>query len=232
MRFPAPLQTAVLLRRYQRFLADVRFDDGRDVTVHCPNTGSMLTCSTPGSRAYLSKSCNPGRKYPYTLEIVEKQGTKIGVNTARTNAVVEEAILDGLISELGKPTKIQREVRTSVNCRLDLALHYGPSLTFVEIKSCTYAKDGVAMFPDACTARGHKHLLELADLVRRGHKGAIFFLVQRLDANHFRPATHIDPLYSDTLKQVHDQGVAILVYQAEINPEEIVIARPLPFSLS
>lgn len=232
MRYPAPLQAAILLRRYQRFLADVRLEDGRVVTVHCPNTGSMLTCSTPGSRVYLSVSGNPTRKYPYTLEIVEEQTAKIGVNTSRTNAVVQEAILDGLIAELGKPTKIQREVRTSANCRLDLALHYGPLQTFVEIKSCTYAEDGVAMFPDAVTSRGHKHLLELADLVRRGHGGAVFFLVQRSDAWQFRPAASIDPLYRATLKQVHEQGVAILVYRATVEPEEIVVSHPLPYLLS
>ena len=232
MRFPAPLQEAVLLRRYQRFLADVRFNDGRIVTVHCPNTGSMRTCSTPGSIVFLSEPANPSRKYPYTIELIKEEDTMIGVNTTRTNAVVQEAIQNSRIAEFGKPTKIQREVRTSANCRLDLVLEYGHSKTFVEIKSCTFVQAGVAMFPDAVTARGHKHLLELADLVRRGHRGAIFFLVQRTDAGQFRPATLIDPLYSTTLKQVHEQGVAILVYQAEISPEEIVVSQPLPFSFS
>ncbi len=232
MRFSAPLQAAILLRRYQRFLADVRFEDGRIVTVHCPNTGSMRTCSTPGSEVYLSKSCNPNRKYPYTLELIKENVTMIGVNTSLTNAVVQEAIQNGLIAEFGKPTKIQREVRTSDNCRLDLALHYDSSQIFVEIKNCTFVQDGVAMFPDAVTTRGHKHLLELAGLVRQGHRGAVFFLIQRSDARQFRPAAFIDPLYSATLKQVHEQGVAILVYQAEVSPEEIVVSKPLPFSFS
>lgn len=232
MRFSAPLQAAVLLRRYQRFLADVRLNDGRIVTAHCPNTGSMRTCSTPGSKVFLSESVNPSRKYPYTVELVENNAILIGVNTSRTNTVVQEAIQNGLIAEFGKPMKMQREVRTSANCRLDLVLEHGHSQTFVEIKSCTFVQDGVAMFPDAVTVRGHKHLLELADLVRRGHKGAIFFLVQRTDARQFRPATFIDPLYSTTLRQVHELGVAILVYQAEISPEEIVVSQPLPFSFS
>ncbi len=232
MRFPAPLQTAVLLRRYQRFLADVRFDDGRLATVHCPNTGSMLTCSTPGSRVYLSESDNPARKYPYTLEIIEENGTMIGINTLRTNAVVQEAIQNGCISEIETPGKIQREVRTSEHSRLDLALHYGPCRTFVEIKSCTFARDGIAMFPDAVTARGHKHLLELAGLVDRGHRAVLFFLVQRADASLFQPASSIDPLYSKTLQQVHKHGVSILVYQADVNLAEFIVSHPLPFSFS
>ncbi len=232
MRFPAPLQPAVLLKRYQRFLADIRFDDGRTGTAHCPNTGSMLTCSTPGNRVYLSRSDNPARKHPYTLEIIEEHATMIGVNTARTNTIVQEAIEGCRIAELGVPTKIQKEIRTSDRCRLDLALHYGTSITFVEIKSCTFVRDGVAMFPDAVTTRGHKHLLELADLVRRGHRAVVFFLVQRADASMFQPAVLIDPLYSKTLKQVHEHGVTILAYQAEVNLAEIVVSRPLPFSFS
>lgn len=232
MRFSVPLKVAIFLRRYQRFLADVQFDDGRIVTAHCPNTGSMRTCSTPGSKVYLSESDNPNRKYKYTIEIITENSTMIAINTSRTNSVVYEAIQNGLIAELGTPTKVQREVRTSANCRLDFALHYDTSLTFVEIKSCTFAQNGIAMFPDAVTARGHKHLLELADLVRRGHSGAVFFLVQRSDARQFHPATFIDPLYSATLKKVHEQGVAIIVYQADVSPEDIMVSQPLPFSFS
>ena len=232
MQFSTPLKPAVLLKRYQRFLADVQFADGQRITAHCPNTGSMLTCSTPGSRVYLSRSDNTARKYPYTLELVEENGTLIGINTSRTNSVVQEAIRNGVIGELNKPTEIQKEVKTSDGCRLDLALHFGSSLTYVEIKSCTFVQNGIAMFPDAVTTRGHKHLLELADLVDRGHGGAVFFLVQRSDARHFRPASHIDPLYSATLKKVHERGVAILVYQTDVTPEAILVSNPLPFSFS
>ena len=232
MRFTVPLQAAVLLRRYKRFLADVQFVDGRTATVHCPNTGSMLTCSTPGSRVFLSRSDNPTRKYPHTLELIQENGTLIGINTSLTNSVVQEAIQNGLITEFDAPIRIQKEVRTSDGCRLDLALHYASSATYVEIKSCTFVQDGIAMFPDAVTVRGQKHLLELADLVGWGYGGAVFFLVQRPDARHFCPATHIDPLYSATLRKVHDLGVAIVVYQAEISPEAITVSRPLPFSFS
>lgn len=232
MRFFNVLHQGILLKRYKRFLADVQLADGRIVTAHCPNTGSMRTCSSPGSEAYLSESANLHRKYPYTLELIKENGILVGVNTSLTNAIVEEAFANGRITELGKPTKIQREVRTSTHCRLDFALHFESSIAFVEVKSCTFAQNGIAMFPDAVTKRGHKHLLELANLVKQGYSGIVFFLVQRQDVRQFCPAASIDPLYSTTLQQVHEQGVTILVYQAAITPEEIVVRQPLPFHSS
>lgn len=232
MLFSTPLQAAVLIRRYKRFLADVQFADGRIATAHCPNTGSMLTCSTPGNEVYLSRSANPTRKYPYTLELIKETDTLISVNTSRANALVQEAIQNGLIAELKNTTWIQKEVKTSSGCRLDFALECESKRTYVEIKSCTFVQDGIALFPDTVTTRGLKHLLELADLVNRGHNGAVFFLVQRSDAKRFRPAAFIDPVYSATLKKVHDQGVAILVYQAKVTLEAITVSHPLPFSFS
>ncbi len=231
MRFAAPLEAAILIKRYKRFLADVRFADGRVLTVHCPNTGAMLSCSTPGSEVCLSRSSNPRRKYCYTLELVRQHGTWVGVNTGSANALVVEAIESGRVTELAGSTRIRQEIRTSPGCRLDLAVFHGLSPTFVEIKSCTYVEAGWAMFPDAVTSRGVKHLLELAELVRQGAKGAVLFLVQRSDATCFRPAAAIDPLYAQTLGEAHRAGVDILVYQTEISPDEIVVSRALPFSL-
>ncbi len=220
------------MRRYQRFLVDVQLADGRVVTAHCPNTGSMLSCSAPGSPVYLSESANLQRKYPYSLEMVFADNTWIGVNTSRTNAIVAEAIERGQVPELSQPDRIKREVRTSPACRLDLAVFHGSTPTFVEIKSCTWVDDGWAMFPDAVTARGTKHLLELRDLIHRGYKGAVFFLVQRSDAIGFRPAARIDPLYARTLREVHDDGVAVLAFQAAVSTETISITGPLPYSLT
>ena len=231
MRFAAPLEAAILVKRYKRFLADVRLADDRILTVHCPNTGAMLTCSTPGSRVCLSQSNNPRRKYRRTLELVRQDDTWVGVNTGRANALVAEGIENGRVAELAGPTGIRQEVRTSPGCRLDLAVFHGLRQTFVEIKTCTYVDEGWAMFPDAVTSRGVKHLLELAELVRRGSRGVVFFLVQRSDATGFRPAAAIDPLYARTLGEVHRAGVDILAYQTEASPEEIAISRPLPFSL-
>lgn len=232
MKFTTPLLTATLLQRYKRFLADVRLEDGRTATVHCPNSGSMRGCATPGSQVLLSYSDKPGRKYPYTLEMIKDGMTWIGINTMRTNALVAEAIARGLIAEFPHTDRIQPEIKTSASTRLDLLLTHGDREIYMEIKNCSLVEDGWAMFPDAVTTRGTKHLHELADLVTRGKEGVIFFCVQRMDADRFRPAAHIDPVYAKTLTHVYRQGVRILVYQAEITPDEIRIVRALPFSLN
>jgi len=232
MKFNPPLQSATLLKRYKRFLADVKMEDGRETTVHCPNSGSMRGCSTPGSQVFLSRSENPKRKYPHTLEMVLNGTTWIGVNTMRTNALVAEAIAAGRITEFQNMDSVQSEIKTSASTRLDLLLTKDARAIYMEIKSCSLAENGWAMFPDAVTTRGTKHLHELADLVARGNEGVIFFCVQRLDADQLRPAVQTDPIYAATLSQVHRQGVRILVYQAEITPQEIHIIRPLPFSLT
>lgn len=232
MKFTTPLLAATLLRRYKRFLADVRLEDGREITVHCPNSGSMRGCATPGSQVLLSHSDNPGRKYPYTLEMIKDGMTWIGINTMRTNALVAEAIAGGRIAEFPHMDRIQPEIKTSASTRLDLLLTQGDRAIYMEIKNCSLVEDGWAMFPDAVTTRGTKHLHELADLVAHGKEGVIFFCVQRMDADRFRPAVHIDPVYAKALTHVHRQGVRILVYQAEVTPEEIRIVHALPFSLN
>ncbi len=228
MQFDPPLQSATLTKRYKRFLADVTTEEGREITVHCPNTGSMRGCSTPGSKVMLSTSPNPKRKYPQTLEMVREGGIWIGVNTMLTNKIVAEAILEGHIEELQSIDKLTREVTTSKSSRLDLLLERGDEKIYVEIKNCSLVEEGWAMFPDAVTARGTKHLNELASLVQQGHQGIIFFLIQRMDAEHFRPAAHIDPLYARTLAEVCKKGVQILAYQAEVGPKSIIVQKSIP----
>jgi sugar fermentation stimulation protein A len=228
MQFDSPLQSATLIKRYKRFLADVTTGEDKDITVHCPNTGSMRGCSTPGSKVMLSTSPNPKRKYPQTLEMVRDGNTWIGVNTMLTNKIVAEAILEGRIEELQGIDKLTREVTTSKSSRLDLLLERGDEKIYVEIKNCSLVEEGWAMFPDAVTARGTKHLNELAILVKAGHQGIIFFLIQRMDADRFRPAAHIDPLYAKTLAEVSKKGVKILAYQAEIGPESIIVQKSIP----
>lgn len=232
MKFTTPLQAAILIKRYKRFLADVRIADGTEFTVHCPNSGSMRGCSTPESQVFISRSGNPRRKYPCTLEMIREGTTWIGVNTIRTNHLVTEAIREGLIGEFREMDSIKAEVKTSASSRLDLLLTKGDRNIYMEIKTCSLVEDGCAMFPDAVTARGTKHLHELVDLVARGNEGVLFFCVQRMDADHFRPAAHIDPLYAETLVYAQQQGVKILVYQAEVSAEEIRIVHALPFSLA
>ena len=226
-----PLVQGTLIKRYKRFLADVQMEDDEIITVHCPNTGTMLSCSTPGSRVCLSRSDNPKRKYPFTLEMVQDNSTWVGVNTARTNKLVAEAIVKEQISEFQDIKTVKSEIKTSDHTRLDLQVSHGTSSTFIEIKNCSLAVDRCAMFPDAVTTRGTKHLHELIRLTTEGSPACIFFLVQRMDADRFTPASHIDPTYANALRQAVEAGVMMLVYQAEVNPEGIDIVQPLPYSL-
>jgi sugar fermentation stimulation protein A len=216
MKFDQKLQPGMLIRRYKRFLADVELDIGETITVHCPNSGSMLGCSEPGSPVMLSRSENPKRKYPHTLEMVQAGSVWVGVNTALTNHLVREALEDGVIEEFGRPDIIRAEVKTSANTRLDFMLECQGKKVFMEVKNC---------------ARGTKHLLELEALRREGHGAAVFFCVQRDDADSFAPATHIDPLYSETLAQVQEAGVMVLAYRADVSPGEIRVAWKLPVKI-
>ncbi len=231
MQFQPPLITGTLIKRYKRFLADIELDDGSLITAHCPNTGSMKACSTPGSRVGLSISDNPKRKYAHTLEIVEDNNSWVGVNTSRTNHLAAEAIRENQIAEFTHVTSLKKEVKVSAKSRLDIVIEKDDQSTFIEIKNCSLAVDNQAMFPDAVTERGTKHLHELMELIKQGYKGCIFYLIQRMDAEKFKPAAHIDPVYSNTLKEAADKGVMVLAYQAEVSPAGIEVIRSLPVEL-
>lgn len=231
MDFADNLTNGILIKRYLRFLADIQLADGSIITAHCPNPGTMLSCSTPGSPVYLSRSDNPKRKYPFTLEMIKVGQTWVGVNTARTNNLVVEAIEKGQVVELGPFDKIRREVKITDHTRLDLQIMHTDCSTFLEIKNCSLAVDGCAMFPDAVTSRGTRHLQELTRLSREGVRAGIFFLIQRMDADRFAPATHIDPGYGKALGEAIAGGVQVLVYQAMVGPTGIHVVRPLPYSL-
>jgi len=231
MRFPKPLQPAIFLRRYKRFLVDVRLPDQSEVAVHCPNTGSMTGCLAPGCEVRLLDSDSPARKCRYTLELTRPGTGWIGVNTSRTNALVREAIQTGVVTEFGAIDHCQAEVKVSARSRLDFRLQRGKQSIYMEVKNCTLAENGAALFPDAVTARGSKHLRELVDLRRQGHGAAVFFCVQRHDANRFAPASHIDPDYAHTLREAAQAGVMVLAYQAEVEETGIVVRRSLPVDL-
>jgi sugar fermentation stimulation protein A len=231
MQFSSPLTEGVLIKRYKRFLADIRLANGNIITAHCPNTGTMLTCSTPGSAVCLSISDNVKRKYQYTLEMIQVGTTWVGVNTSRTNRLVVEAILQGEIAEFKEVDKVGTEIKTSRHTRLDLQVVQGARKTYVEVKNCSLAVDGCAMFPDAVTVRGTKHLYELMRLVEEGSEATIFFLVQRMDADRFAPAVHIDPDYGKALQQAIVAGIKVLVYQASVSPKGIHVVNSLPFSI-
>lgn len=232
MRFVSPLVAGTLVERYRRFFADVRLHSGALVTAHCPNTGSMLGCSEPGSRVWISPADNPGRLLRYTWELVEAgPGVLVGVHTGRTNGLVSEAISAGVVGELADYADIRREVKFGrENSRIDLLLR-GTGLPdcYVEVKNVTAAvSGGIALFPDAVSARGAKHLRELMHMVAAGHRAVIFYCVQRGDVNEVCPADEIDPDYGRTLREALAAGVEALAYRAAVSPTGIALTTPLP----
>lgn len=236
VKFSSSLIHATLIRRYKRFLADVVLESGEQVTVHTPNTGTMLGCADPGSRVWLQDSGNPTRKYPLGWELsTADSGTLIGVNTHLANQLVQEGIETGVLAELQGYQSLRREVRYGKEgSRIDLLLqHAARPACYVEVKNVTLLRNpGVAAFPDAVSQRGSKHLRELAGLVRQGYRAVLLFCVQRADAEVVEPARDIDPVYADTLVQAVEQGVEVLAYRAHVTPAEITLQTRLPFRLA
>lgn len=204
------------------------------MTAHTANTGAMTGCSIPGSRVWLSRSDNLKRKYPYSWEIVEAlPGVLCGINTQLSNHLVAEAVESGVIAELAGYAIIRREVRYGQEkSRIDLLLesdnsHNKPAC-YVEVKNVTLERQGVALFPDAVTARGTKHLRELMGVVASGQRAVIFYCVQRNDCREFRPADDIDSEYGQTLRAALSAGVEALAYQAEVDLMGIQLVKRIP----
>lgn len=230
MQFSVPLVEGLLVRRYQRFLADVRLSDGCVVTAHCPNTGSMLGCKEPGSRVWLSPADNPARKLQWTWELVEvAPGVTVGVHTGRSNSLVREAIEAGRVPELAGYSRIRPEVKYGEGSRIDLLLQAeGRPDCYVEVKNVTAAVEGrIGYFPDAVTTRGAKHLREMSAMVVAGHRAVLVFCVQRTDVDGVRPADHIDPDYGQALRQALAAGVEVLALGARLDPHGIELVRRL-----
>ncbi len=232
MKYSKPLQPVTLIQRYKRFLADVEWPDGSVITVHTANTGSMRGCAEAGSRIWIRDSENPKRKYLYSWEITESlDGALIGVNTGLANQLVAEAIGNGTVTELANYSKLRTEVPYGENSRIDILLEGDDAAQvpcYVEVKNVTAREGEYAIFPDAVTARGTKHLNELLGMVRQGNRAVIFFCIQRDDVDIFRAAHEIDPTYARTLEYVVGRGVEALAYAVEISPQEIALKRPVP----
>jgi len=231
MRFDPPLEEGRLLRRYKRFLADIETTTGELLTIHCPNTGSMLNCMVEGGQVWFSRSNDPKRKLPGTWEISETpQGRLACVNTGRANGLVEEALRAGLISELNGFTGLKREVPYGQeNSRIDFRLDYPDGPAYVEVKSVTLGFDGtpVAAFPDAVTQRGAKHLRELASLAREGVRAVQLYCVNLSGIDAVRPAQEIDPGYAAALSEARAAGVEVLAYGVCLTAEQVCIDRRL-----
>ena len=225
------LTKGVLVKRYKRFLADVQLASGEIVTAHCPNSGSMTGCCEPGRPIYLSWSDNPKRRFRYTWEIIAMPTSLVCVNTGMANKLVGRSVVEGLVPELAGYRRLRSEVPCGTS-RIDLLLEAEDRpKCFIEIKSSTMVDDRVALFPDAVTTRGRKHLVELQAQVRAGNRGVIFFLVQRTDAARFRPADSIDPAYGRELRNACQNGVEILCYDARLTLRSIALRGPVPCEL-
>lgn len=252
MQFTPELNSGTLLRRYKRFLTDIRLADGQEITIHCPNTGSMRRCLYPGERVWFSTSPNPKRKYPNTWEQAQDPlGNIIGINTHNANKLVVEAITNNVIKELQGYQYLRTEVKYGKeNSRIDIMLSNtehkkSQNLTqqpinssladcYVEVKSCTLLEDpfsGIGYFPDAVTARGQKHLRELMQMVDAGFRAVLIFAVQHTGITSVQAAAHIDTNYAILLQQAAQKGVEIFAYSAQISAKSITLVKSCPVNL-
>lgn len=251
-----PLIEGILLKRYKRFLADVKIQgSGETVLVHVPNSGSMIGVKEPGSLCRISKSENLKRKIPYTLEMVKSvDNSWVGVNTSLTNKLVKEAYTKGLIKPWRAYGEIQSEVKINSESRLDFLLkistqnpasHFiatqssstkSPNATkdfcYVEVKNVSMARPPLAVFPDAVTERGQKHLRDLMSLAEKGFGAELMFVVQREDCDKFKPCDDIDPVYGQLLREAAMNGVKIRCWACEINHDSITLRREIEVDLS
>jgi len=223
-----------LIRRYKRFLADVETDDGRTLTVHCPNPGSMIGCATPGAAVRCSTSENPNRKLRHTLEMIRVGRAWVGLHTGRANDVAARALEAGVLEELHGYRQIRREVAVGGGSRLDFALTDRPRdrrTAYLEVKSVTLAEGRLALFPDSVTTRGRRHLKALIRLRRQRSRAVLLYIVQRADCDRVAPAKAIDPEYAATLRDAARAGVEIFALGARVTARSIAVERRLPVLL-
>ena len=230
MRFQTPLVPATLIRRYKRFLADIRLEDGREVTAHCANPGSMMGLAEEGMRIWVEPNDDPRKKLKYGWRLVEHaDGQFTGVDTSVPNRALKAALLarevEGLTYDSLRP-----EVKYGENSRVDFLLETaGAADLYLEVKSVTLMRQaGLAEFPDSVTSRGLKHLQELARVVSEGHRAMLFYLVQRTDATRVSVAADIDPAYAAGFAEAREKGVEVMAVDCKISPEHISLGRALP----
>lgn len=232
VKFTPPLQQGRLLRRYKRFLADIETESGEQLTIHCPNTGSMKNCWVENGPCWYSDSHNPKRKYRYTLELcTTPDGALAGVNTSRANGLVGEALAAGAIESLRDFRALHREVKYGEeNSRIDFLLQGDGPDCYLEVKSVTLAEGSRGLFPDAVSSRGARHLRELAKLAGKGARAVLFYCVQHSRIARVEVARAIDPAYGQALDLALAAGVEVIAYRARLGADEMVLGEPLPFS--
>lgn len=233
MQFSSPLLQGLLIQRYKRFFADIELLDGTVITAHCPNTGSMQGVLIPGSSVWVTQSNDPKRKLKYTWELVEMDGTYVGVNTQNPNRIVGDALMSGYISQLAKYETIQAEVKYGVeNSRIDYMLtDKHDNRCYVEVKNAHYSKiergNRIGIFPDSKTTRGVKHLHELMRMVDQGHRAVLIYCLQRRDCESLRFGVEFDPVYAKTAVMALKHGVEMLPYSCAITLDGITLYKPL-----
>jgi sugar fermentation stimulation protein A len=232
MKFDPPLLEGRFLGRRKRFFADIELDGGERVVAHCANPGSMITCTAPDARVWLSKQDGPRRSLPWTWELVDVGGSLICVNTAAANRVVAEALASARIPELAEYDERAREVRFGKKSRLDFHLRRGTDRCFVEVKMVTLSLErGIGAFPDSVTERGKRHLEELIRIKRAGHRAVLLFCSGRAGTRAVRPAHEIDPTYAKTLRRAVARGVEVIAYGCSVTPRRIVLGRRIDVRL-
>lgn len=232
MQFSTPLVPARLIRRYKRFLADIKLEDGREVTAHCANPGSMMGLAEPGMKIWVEPNDDPKKKLKFGWRLVDHEnGHFTGVDTSVPNKALKAALLAHEVPGLPPYTLVRPEVKYGENSRIDFLLSGDGPDTYVEVKSVTLSRQqGLAEFPDSVTARGAKHLGELSQMVADGHRAIIFYLVQRTDCNAVTLAADIDPTYAKAFTAAQVAGVTVLAQGCTINPDSITLADPMRFA--
>ena len=231
MNFEDKLISGQFVKRYKRFFVDVKID-GKIITAHCPNTGSMYGLLKKNNKVWLTKSNNPNRKLKYTLQIIQDKKTKVGVNTHLTNKIVLEALQNNLIKEFDKKIEIKPETKFGNNTRFDFLVTENNLKSFIEVKNVTLSrKKGVAEFPDAITSRGLKHIRELIKANKKGYKIYILYLIQRNDCKSFKIADDIDPEYSDSLSKAVKKNLNVLCFDCKFSPKGIILNQKVKFKI-
>ena len=231
MNFENKLISGVLIKRYKRFFIDVKINN-TIVTAHCPNTGSMFGLLDEGNKVWVTKSNNPKRKLKYTLQIIENNKKKIGVNTHLTNKIFFEALANNKVTELLDCQKINSEVKFGQNTRFDFLVTNKKTKIFIEVKNVTLSrKKGLAEFPDAITERGFKHIMQLLDAIKIGYNGYLVFVIQRDDCNKFSIAKDIDNKYSKLLTEALKNKLKILCYDCKFMPKGIKLNNKIKFQI-
>jgi len=229
MKFKETLLQGYLIKRYKRFFADIKYKN-KTIVAHCPNTGSMQGLLNYGNQVWFSKSNNPNRKLKYTLEIIEVDKKKVGINTLLTNKIVLEALDNKKIEALNKFNTIQPEVKFTDKTRFDFLLSNKKEKCFLEVKNVTLLRNKkIAEFPDAITLRGTKHLLELIKAKKKGYESYILYLIQREDCDSFKIAEDIDKIYKTAFMKAITNGIKILCYDCKLNNEEIKLNKRINY---